>query len=107
MDFTSTEVEVMPPDPEASALAPSPVLLVATSDGALRLFTFAHMTKPTEGIVAPARPYSDTLPLMASEEQVQNCSFIRHLRHPLLNIQDREILRFLGFSRYKKGGGHQ
>ncbi len=87
----------MPPDPEASALAPSPVLLVATSDGALRLFTFAHMTKPTEGIVAPARPYSDTLPPMASEEQVLNCSFIHHVWYPLLNKQDPDIYAFRGF----------
>ncbi|BDA49876.1 probable nuclear pore complex protein NUP98B at C-terminar half [Coccomyxa sp. Obi] len=72
IDFTSTDIHVMPPDPEASALPPSPVLLVATSDSALRLFTFAHMTKPTEGIVAPALPLSDALPLMvALEEQAE------------------------------------
>ncbi len=71
MDFTSVDIEVMPPDPEASALPPSPVLLVATSDSALRFFTFAHMTKSTEGVVAPALPLSDTLPpMVAPEEQV-------------------------------------
>ncbi|KAK9903379.1 hypothetical protein WJX75_004370 [Coccomyxa subellipsoidea] len=69
IDLTSTDVKVQPPDPEASALAPSPVLLVATSDGALRLFTFAHMSKPTEGLVAPAHPFSDALPPMAPDEQ--------------------------------------
>lgn len=71
MDLTSVDVKVNPPDPEASELPPSPVLLVSTSDGALRLFTLAHMTKPTEGVVAPALPLSDALPRMAgAEEQV-------------------------------------
>ncbi len=76
MDFTSTDIDVMPPDPEASALPPSPVLLVATSDGALRLFTFAHMTKSTDGVVSPALPFSDALPpMVAPDEQVpiQDC----------------------------------
>ena len=77
IDLTSTDVKVQPPDPEASALAPSPVLLVATSDGALRLFTFAHMSKPTEGLVAPALPFSDALPPMAPDEQVL-ISFNQH-----------------------------
>jgi nuclear pore complex protein Nup214 len=65
VDLTSTRVEVWGPDPEAPPLPPAPLLAVATSDGALRLFTFSHRERPTQGIVAPALPLRHTPPILA------------------------------------------
>jgi hypothetical protein len=63
-DLTSCEVEVWDPDPEKGQLKASPVLLVATSDGVLRFFTFSHSQKAlTQQIVAPPMEYSLPAPL--------------------------------------------
>lgn len=46
------------PDPEKGQLKPSPLLLVATTDGVLRFFTFSHSQKAlSHQIVAPPIPY--------------------------------------------------
>ena len=58
MVLTSTE-QVAHPDPEHSMLPPQPVLLVATSDGALRLFTFAKQQRSADSITCPALSYDD------------------------------------------------
>jgi hypothetical protein len=41
IDLTCVDVEVDDPNPEKGPLKPSPVLLVATTDGVLRFFTFS------------------------------------------------------------------
>ena len=58
MVLTSTE-QVAHPDPEHGMLPPQPILLVATSDGALRLFTFASQRRSAEGVTRPALSYDD------------------------------------------------
>ena len=76
MDLTSVGVAVQSPDPEAPPLPPAPLLLVATSDGALRLFTFSHTGQPTQGVVAPPLPLSAAAPALAqppAAEQVGLC----------------------------------
>lgn len=69
MDFTSTGVEVLPPDPESPPLEASPVLLVATSDEVLRFFTFGHLSKFTKGLVAAPLPLKEIQPRLATPEQ--------------------------------------
>ena len=58
MVLTSTE-QVTHPDPEHGMLPPQPILLVATSDGALRLFTFASQRRSAESVTRPALSYDD------------------------------------------------
>lgn len=80
MDLTAVGVEVLPPDPEAEPLPPAPLLVVATSDGALRLFTFSHASRPTQGIVNPPLPLQDVHPALASEEAAQVCNLLHRPR---------------------------
>ena len=56
--LTSTE-GVHHPDPEHGKLPPQPVLIVATSDGALRLFTFANLKRSAGSITHAAYSYID------------------------------------------------
>ena len=58
--MTSTE-EVHHPDPEHGKLPPQPILLVATSDGALRLFTFASLKRSAGSITHAAHSYDVAL----------------------------------------------
>lgn len=74
VDLTSVGVEVESPDPEAPPLPPAPLLLVATSDGALRLFTFSHAQRPTEGLVAPPLPLSAAVPTLAQPPAAEQAS---------------------------------
>ena len=63
--LTGTE-EVYHPDPEKGKLPPQPILLVATSDDALRLFSFARLKRSAEGITHAALPYSEaSYPMVA------------------------------------------
>ena len=78
MDFTSVGVRVEHPDPEENLLPPGPLLLVATSDGALRLFTFSHTGKPTDGIVAPPLPLEYTAPILAEPVARVRLMFFLH-----------------------------
>ena len=66
LDLSSVALWVLHPDPEKPLLPPSPLLLVATSDAQLRFFTLAHLSRTTEGIVAPPLPLVDTpIPMAA------------------------------------------
>ena len=58
MALTSTE-QVAHPDPEHGMLPPQPILLVVTSDGALRLFTFAKQQRSADSVTRPALSYDD------------------------------------------------
>lgn len=63
--LTGTE-EVYHPDPEKGKLPPQPILLVATSDDALRLFSFASLKRSADGITHAALPYSEaSYPMVA------------------------------------------
>ena len=57
VDYTSTQLAVHHPlDPAEADLLPSPLLLVATSDAKLRLFTLSHLALPLTGLVQPSQP---------------------------------------------------
>ena len=57
VDYTSTQLAVHHPlDPAEADLLPSPLLLVATSDAKLRLFTLSHLALPLAGLVQPSQP---------------------------------------------------
>lgn len=91
---TSTE-EVHHPDPEHGKLPPQPILLVATSDGALRLFTFASLKRSAGSITHAAYSYEDApypavlqAPAQVSSLRVppfwgyKNLRFIKKIVHP-------------------------
>lgn len=56
--LSSTE-EVNHPDPEHGILPPQPILLVATSDDAIRLFTFGCQKRSANTITRPALRYEE------------------------------------------------
>lgn len=57
VDLSSVNVSVYHPiDPEAADLPPCPILLVATSDGKLRFYTWGHMQRDLAGVVRTAAP---------------------------------------------------
>ena len=68
MDLTTTGMEVRLRDPEEDPLPPAPLLVVATSDGALRLFSFSHASRPTQGTVRQPLPLQAVQPVLASED---------------------------------------
>ena len=76
MDLTAVGVKVQPPDPEDDPLPPAPLLVVATSDGVLCLFTFSHLSRPTQGIVRQPLPLQAAQPVLASEEVAQVCELL-------------------------------
>ena len=71
MDLTTMGVEVRLRDPEEDPLPPAPLLVVATSDGTLRLFSFSHASRPTQGIVKQPLPLQAVQPVLASEQVAQ------------------------------------
>ncbi|KAK9815356.1 hypothetical protein WJX72_002240 [[Myrmecia] bisecta] len=56
LDLTSSQVEVPHVSPEHGSLPPAPLLLVATSDGVLRLFTFGSVRRDMRGLVQAPLP---------------------------------------------------
>ncbi len=64
IDLTCTALPVPNPDPERAPLGPSPLLLVATSDAQLRLFSLARQDRPGDA-VAPAQPLPMAAPPLA------------------------------------------
>ena len=56
IDLTSTQVQVPNPNPEKGDLPPSPVLVVATSDGQLRFFTLGCTDATLPPTVHPPTP---------------------------------------------------
>lgn len=69
-------IPVLHPNPEKSNLPPSPLLLVATSDGCIRSYTLGSTTEPP--IVQPARPipqpaYLQSLPAVVRIFCHQGC----------------------------------
>ncbi len=78
MVLTSTE-QVAHPDPEHGMLPPQPILLVATSDGALRLFTFASQRRSAESVTHPALSYNDAPRPVVPAVAAQVCGIYLHL----------------------------
>ena len=78
MVLTSTE-QVAHPDPEHGMLPPQPILLVATSDGALRLFTFASQRRSAESVTRPALSYDDAPRPVVPAAAAQVCGIYLHL----------------------------
>ncbi len=72
MSLTSTE-EIHHPDPERGKLPPQPIMVVATSDGALRLFTFASLKRSAASITHAAYSYNDA-PYPVLQAAAQVCS---------------------------------
>lgn len=83
MDLTTMGVEVRLRDPEEDPLPPAPLLVVATSDGALRLFSFSHASRPTQGIVRQPLPLQAVQLVLATEEVAQVRALLHCLNHGL------------------------
>ena len=66
LDFTCLQ-KVHHPNIEKPDLLGAPVLVIATSDGVLRFYSFGNTDKSTEGLLAPARePCKPDLPFARS-----------------------------------------
>lgn len=63
VDLTCQE-PVHHPNPEKPDLEGAPLLAVATSDQVLRFYRFASTYKPLEGVLGPALPLIQRLPVL-------------------------------------------
>ena len=70
IDLTCTNLPVPNPDPERGPLGPAPLLLVATSDDQLRLFSLAQQDRPGDA-VAPPLPLPANPPALAAPAPAQ------------------------------------
>ena len=74
VDLTSVQVPVLHPNPEKGNLPPSPVLIVATSDGQLRFFTLGSTAEADAGIVQPRRPVPEPAYLQRLSPEVSSAA---------------------------------